>query len=111
MYPAFCTIPRQTAYADPIFALASERLRGGWPGLILAVRGDVAEVLIAADGAVVQVAGAEVTPRLPDDVALDLMDAVEEAIEDAQELGDRSRAARLEATLALLERALDDGGS
>ena len=109
MVPAFCTIPRRADYTDPLFSLVAERLHGGWPGLLLEERDGGYDVLVAADGTVAQVPAADITRRLPEHLALDLMDAIEEAIEDAQESGDRERAARLESTLALLERALDEG--
>lgn len=109
MHPAFCTVPRRVEYTDPLFSSAADRLRGGWPGVLLEEHDDACAVLVAADGAVAQVPVTEVTRRFPEDLALELMDAIEEAIEDAQDLGDRERAARFESTLALLERALDEG--
>lgn len=110
MYPSFCRFP--AGEEDPYVARAAEEAGLGVrrPGLALGEREDSVEVVIAVDGRTATFPLAQVTFGLPDDAAMALMDAVEEAIEDALEGPDPDPdlAARIEETLALLDRCFGD---
>lgn len=110
--PAFCLFPVAAAPDDPIFArVAAEHALGTRrPGLVLGEEQDMRRVLISAEGETARIAPAQLTTRIATDLALALMDALEEAIEDARDdpHAPPGRAERLEQTLALMERALED---
>jgi hypothetical protein len=96
---------------DRYFAAVSEdfALGGRQPGLALGEEEGQVEVLVAPDGRTARLAQAEVRLGLPESAALAMMDAVEEAIEDARAASAGGETiARLEQTLALLERSFDD---
>jgi hypothetical protein len=113
MYPGFCSYRHAGAASDP-YVLAAARLShmGGayLPGLALAEAGGLIEVIVAPDGTTRQLAAAAVRMGLSESQALNLMDQVEEAIEDAIEAGDDDLAQRIEAILDLLDQCLDDAG-
>ena len=111
MYPTFCRFRADSAPEDRYFAEVAGRFAlGGWrPGLALGAADALIEVLAAADGRTIRVPETDVTFGLDEAVALSLLDAVEEALEDAHEQGERaSMQGQLQATLDLLERALGD---
>lgn len=112
MYPTFCRFPADATGDDPTFAAVSAAFGLGRqrPGLALEEQGGAIRVLVSPDGRTRLFPAAEVTLGLPEDVALGLMDAVEEVIEDAREDqdGDPDLVMRLEATLAQMERCLVD---
>src|SRR5947209_4325652 len=86
MYPTFCSFRADLAPEDPHFAAMAEIFKLGdyRPGLALAeVEGQV-EVLVAPDGRTAQLPVAAVRRGLSEDAAMAMMDAVEEAIEDAR---------------------------
>jgi len=104
MYPRFCRFP--AGEEDPYVArAAAESGMGTWrAGLALGERDGMVEVVVGADGRTATFPAAQVT--------MALMDAVEEAIEDALEQADPDPAlvVRLEDTLALLDQYLGDEG-
>ncbi|HXT34351.1 MAG TPA: hypothetical protein VN837_02130 [Chloroflexota bacterium] len=111
MYPQFCAFPVQTNQDDPYLAAvaADFGLGNRRPGLILTEQGGNLEVLVSSDGRTAVLPASDVRAGLPENAALALMDAVEEAIEDAVETEplDSARITRLETTLELLERCLE----
>lgn len=110
MYPTFCQFRVTDAPEDPaISAVAAAFGLGSWrPGSALAEEDDLIEVLINLEGDSARVPASAIRLGLPEDVALGMMDAVEEAIEDAYELEGAAseRVVRLQATLDLLERTM-----
>ena len=111
MYPTFCSYRAVTGREDRYFAAVSEdfSLGGYQPGLALGETDGQVEVLVAPDGRTARLAQAEVRLGLPESAALAMMDAVEEAIEDAMAAGaGQETISGLEGTLALLERSFGD---
>ena len=112
MYPQFCAFPAQVDQDDPYLAAvaADFGLGNSRPGAIVGEREGRLEVLVAPDGRLALLPAHEVGRGLPDDAALALMDAVEEAIEDALDAEplDSARVTRLEETLQLLERCMGE---
>jgi hypothetical protein len=78
------------------------------PGLALHETAGHIAILAGVDGRVAQVDEVDVHFDLPESVALAMMDAVEEALEDsrADDVRDQGRIERLERTLALMEQCL-----
>jgi hypothetical protein len=111
MYPQFCTFPALLGEDDPYLAAvaADFGLGNRRPGLILAEQGGNLEVLVSPEGRIAVLPANVVRAGLPENAALGLMDAVEEAIEDAVEAEplDSALVTRLEKTLDLLERCLE----
>jgi hypothetical protein len=111
-YPAFCLFVAGDVADDPLVAAVAAEYRLGRrrPGLILGEEAGMLRVLVAVDGGTALLTPAQIVPGAPEEVALGLMEAVEDAIEDAHESQQpqREHIARLEATLALLEQALAD---
>jgi hypothetical protein len=111
MNPTFCTYRDNPQVSDAYFAdvAAAHGLGGRRPGLAVGSSDGCVEVIVAVDGSVAQIPGSLVDTVLPTEVILALMDAIEEAIEDAIESEPRDEriVARLEANLALMERAFD----
>ncbi len=111
MYPQLCSIRTNQIVDDLYFsAVAADfGLSSSHPGVILGEREGQLQVLVAPDGRTVLLPASAVRPGLREDVALALMDAVEEAIEDAREQGAPAAVVeRLEQTLLLLDRCLGD---
>jgi hypothetical protein len=111
MYPTLCSYRSDLEGDETDFAAltAPNALGPSRPGLALSEHGDRVEVLIAPNGRTISVPRDAIRPGLPELVALAMMDAVEEAIEDARDQSPDGAPliARLETTLGLLERALD----
>lgn len=110
LYPSFCLFPADAARDDPVLAQVAGAcgLGARRPGLVLEAVDGLLRVLVSAEGETALLDPARVRLGVAEDVALGLMDALEEAIEDARGGGAAGRAERLEATLALLERTLGD---
>ena len=112
MNPTFCTYRENPHLSDGYFAdvAAAHGLGIRRPGLVVSSGEESAEVIVAADGRVERIPSSLVDLALPAEVILAMMDAGEEAIEDAVEgeVTDEQAVARLEANLALMERAFDD---
>jgi hypothetical protein len=112
MYPTFCSFRADFAPEDPHFAAVAMSFGLGnyRPALAIAEAGAEVEVLVAPDGRTVRLPRAAVRMGLREDAALGMMDAVEEAIEDALAVDGTGAAtvAAMERTLALLERSLGD---
>jgi hypothetical protein len=108
MNPTFCTYRECPHLADAYFAeVAGENGLGNRrPGLALSAQDERLEVIVAADGRVAPIDRAFVDLFPPEAIVLSLMDAVEEAIEDALEgVAPATHVVeRLEANLALMER-------
>jgi hypothetical protein len=114
MYPSFCSYRLAGEAGDPYVVAAAQLSHMGGeylPGLALAETGDRIEVIVAPDGTTRQLDAATVRMGLSESQALNLMDQVEEAIEDAIEAGDDDLTQRIEATLDLLDQCLDDTGT
>jgi hypothetical protein len=111
-YPMFCLFRHDATEEDPIFArIATEFGLGGWhPGVVTAEEEGLLRVVVTADGHTALLEPTHVRMNVSEEIGLALMDAVEEAIEDARDQGDlqTGRVARFEQVLALLERAFDD---
>jgi len=112
MYPTFVRFVPDRNTDDPLFAMvaADFGLGNTRPGLALRQHEGHIEVLIAPDGRTALFAPSALLPGLPASAALGLMDALEEAIEDALDLDDvaSTTLARLQETLVLLERCMPD---
>lgn len=112
MYPQFCSFPSQIGQDDSYLAAVAADFGLGdrRPGLILAEQGDNLEVLVSSEGRTAILPASSVRQGLPEDATLALMDAVEEAIEDALEAEpmDSARITRLEETLQLLEQCMGE---
>ncbi len=104
MYPTFCSFRADMAADDPYFAAvaADFGLGAARPGLAIGARDGQVEVVTAPDGRTAWLPEKAVRLGLPENAALGLMDAVEEAIEDARDAGLATTEA-LEATLSLCE--------
>jgi hypothetical protein len=114
MYPGFCSYRLADQAGDPYVVAAAQlsHLGGEYlPGLALGEAGGLIEVIVAPDGTTKQLDAPAVRMGLSESQALNLMDQVEEAIEDAIEAGDDDLAQRIEATLDLLDQCLDDTGA
>jgi len=113
LYPTFCRFP--AGEEDPYVARAAVEagLGGRRPGLALGEHDGMVEVVVGVEGRTATFPAAQVTLGLSDDAAMALMDAVEEAIEDALEVPepDPALVIRLEDTLALLDQYLGDEGT
>jgi hypothetical protein len=112
MYPGFCSYRLPRAEANPYVLAAAElsNLAGDYlPGLALGEASGLIEVIVAPDGTTRQLAVDSVRLGLSEAQALNFLDQVEEAIEDAIEAGDDDRAQRIEQTLDLLDQCLSDG--
>jgi hypothetical protein len=112
LYPGFCSYRMPRTAANPYVVAAAElsRLAGEYlPGLALGEAGGLIEVIVAPDGTTTQLAAASVRMGLSESQALNLLDQVEEAIEDAIEAGNDDLAQRIEQTLDLLDQYLDEG--
>jgi hypothetical protein len=112
-YLTFCLFPLSaTVVDDPIFArIAAEHGLGKRrPGLVVGEEQGMRRVLVSAQGDTALFDAAQLVLQVSEPLALALMDAVEEAIEDAREGADPRppRIDALEQTLALMERAFDD---
>ncbi len=110
MYPQFCAFSVQTGQDDRYLAAVAVDFGLGnrRPGAILGERENLLEVLVGVDRRTTWLPENEVRRGLAENVAMALMDAVEEAIEDALETEptDTARVTRLEETLQLLEQCL-----
>ncbi len=113
MNPTFCTYRNNPGLADSYFSgvAASHGLGDRRPGLAVSAIDEQMQVIVAADGRSELVPRALVDLALAEAIALDLMDAMEEAIEDAIDRGQADRATidRLENNLALMERVCEGG--
>jgi hypothetical protein len=111
MYPTFCSYRTDTVEDEPDFSTLAKTTSPGptRPGLAVFERDDHIEVLVAPNGRTISLPCSAVRLGLSELVALAMMDAVEEAIEDARDEvpSDAQLIARLETTLNLLEQALD----
>ncbi len=111
MYPTFCSYQAELEDEESFFANVAAASGPGQarPGLALGEHEGRIEVLVAPDGRTAIVQRAAVQFGLPEAVALAMMDAVEEAIEDTRDEfpNNTTRLTLLETTLHLLERALD----
>ncbi|MDB5076494.1 MAG: hypothetical protein JWO42_2673 [Chloroflexi bacterium] len=111
MYPRFCSFRDESGAADSYFTevAAEYGLGAARPGLAIGETDDLIDVIAGVDGRTVRVDRADVRFGLPENATLAMMDATEEAIEDAlgEEPRDDAQVARLEQTLAVLESSLD----
>jgi hypothetical protein len=114
LYPQFCAFPSHLSYPDPYLeAVAADfGLGARRPGVIIGEMGDALEVLTAPDGQTTLIPTGDVRRGLSETVAIALMDAVEEAIEDTLDAEplDAARLARLEESLRVMERCLEGSG-
>jgi hypothetical protein len=111
MYPTFCAYRIDSIDEEPDFSMLAG-ISGPGPtrhGLALSEHDDHIDVLVAPNGRSISLPRASVRFGLTELVALSMMDAVEEAIEDARDElpADAQLIARLETTLSLLVQALD----
>jgi hypothetical protein len=109
MYPTFCTRGDQPDVPGVSFAAVAraQGLGSARPGLALREEGDLVEVIVDLESKVERWPAASVRYEVPERLALALMEAVEEAIEDALEAEPPSpgRVSALERLLGLMEQA------